>query len=325
MRADRLVMLVMLLQARGRMTARDLAERLGVSERTIYRDLDALSLAGVPVYALPGPGGGCAIDPAYRSSLGGLTADEVRSLALAGSPTPLSDLGLGDMLERVVLKLLASAPSAQRNAAEFARRRIYLDPDPWFQRAEPIPHLPLLQDAVWNDERVRIGYRRRDGSTGERVVEPHGLVAKAGVWYLVSMADGELRVFRVSRIHSATRCGEQFERDPQFDLATCWAAWSAAFTEGLPTFMTTLRVAREALHEFPPEVVATAGPVGDDGRCVVTMRFDILAHAASFVLGRYEHVEALEPPELRTALADAARRLTDQYVPASVPAEGCDG
>jgi predicted DNA-binding transcriptional regulator YafY len=312
-RADRLLTLVMLLQSRGRMTARDLAERLEVSERTIYRDLDALSAAGVPVYAISGPGGGCAIDPAYRTSLTGLTADEARTLALTSSGGPLADLGLGGALDQVILKLLAGAPAAHRLDAEHARQRIYLDPDPWFQRPEPIPHLPLLQDAVWADERLRISYRRRDGATSERVIDPYGLVAKAGVWYLVTRTAGEPRVYRVSRILDAATTGERFARDPTFDLPTTWATWSTEFTESLPTFQSLLRVAPDRMDTLPAEVAALASPADSCGWRVVPMRFDIIEHAVGWVLSHGTTVEALEPPELRAVLAEAAVWLVGRY------------
>jgi predicted DNA-binding transcriptional regulator YafY len=273
----------------------------------------------VPVFAVPGPGGGCAIDPAYRTSLAGLTADEARTLALTSSGGPFADLGLSEALDRLVLKVLARAPAAHRVAAERARQRIFLDPTSWFHRPEPIPHLPLLQDVIWADEQVRIAYRRRDGTTSDRVVDPYGLVAKAGVWYLVTHTAGDLRVYRVSRILRAEPTGERFVRDPAFDLPSAWAAWSAEFTASLPVLMTTLRVAPEALPDLPPDVAAQAGPPDASGWRTIAMRFDIVEHAVSWVLGRGATVEALEPPELRAALAAAARWLASRYCDRPTP------
>lgn len=302
----------MLLQAGGVIPARDLAERLDVSERTIYRDLDALSAAGVPVYAIPGPGGGCAIDPAFRTSLTGLTAADARTLALTNSG-PLDDLGLGAALDQVVLKLLSAAPTAHRLDAEHARQRIHLDPAPWFDRPEPVPALPLLQDAVWTDAEVRIDYRRRDGAASERLVQAYGLVAKAGVWYLVSRTAGEQRVFRVSRIQNAVLTGEHFVRDPTFDLAGAWADFAEAFTTGLPVYPTLLRVSLAGLERLPAEVVGRADPADPAGWRIVPMRFDIIEHAVGTVLSYGTEVEVLEPAELRAALAEVARWMAGRY------------
>jgi predicted DNA-binding transcriptional regulator YafY len=186
MRADRLIALVLLLQARRRITAPDLAARLEVSVRTIYRDLDALSAAGVPVYAARGTGGGVSLPDGYRLDLTALHRDEASALFLSAVPGPLTDLGAGQVLEAALRKLSAALPAGARHEAERARQRLHLDPAEWWQTHEPVPHLRLVQEGVWQERRLRLTYRRRDGSTATRVVEPYGLVAKAGVWYLVA-------------------------------------------------------------------------------------------------------------------------------------------
>src|SRR5579863_122106 len=176
MRADRLLVLLLLLQTRERVTAQSLAKRLEVSERTIYRDLVALSMAGVPVYAERGPGGGWSLLEDYRTNLNRLTEAEINTLFMSGAAGPLKDLGLGKAREDALLKLLAALPSVYRRHAELARQRIHLDAAGWFQQEEPVPLLPLLQEATWNDRRLRLTYLRgRDNTINQRLVDPYGL------------------------------------------------------------------------------------------------------------------------------------------------------
>src|SRR5579884_1595719 len=185
MRADRLVSLLLLLQTRGRMTAQDLAQRLEVSERTIYRDMSALGMAGVPVYAERGPGGGCSLAHGYRTNLTGLTLDEARTLFMSGAPALLKDLGMSKALDDALLKLLAALPISQRQQAQRARERIYVDPAGWSSPDEALPYLGVVSEAVWSDRRLRLIYNRPDGEDMvlvERVVDPLGLVAKASIW-----------------------------------------------------------------------------------------------------------------------------------------------
>ncbi len=205
MRADRLLSILLLLQTRGRITAGRLAEMLEVSERTIYRDLDALSAAGIPVYAERGPGGGCALTDGYRTNLTGLTETEIRTLFVPGVHGPLADLGLGRVLEDALLKLMAALPSVHRHDAQRVRQRLLLDAAGWFRGEEPVPYLHTVQEAIWQDRALMLTYRRPDGVNTERLVDPYGLVAKASIWYLVALdrAAAEMRVFRVSRITEA--------------------------------------------------------------------------------------------------------------------------
>ena len=229
MLADRLLALLLLLQTRGRVTAQSLSKRLEVSERTVYRDLVALSMAGVPVYAERGPGGGWSLLEDYRTNLTRLTEAEINTLFVSGTTDPLKDLWPGKASEDAMLKLLAALPSVYRNNAELARQRIHLDATGWFRHDESVPHLPLLQEAVWNEQRVRLTYRRgSDNSVNRRIVSPYGLVAKASIWYLVCSTEesgGEMRVYRVARISEAEATGEHFERPADFDLPAFWSRW----------------------------------------------------------------------------------------------------
>ena len=191
MRADRLLSLLLLLQARGRLTAPKLAQELEVSERTIYRDIDALSAAGVPVYGEPGRGGGYALLDSYRTNLTGLTEGEVRALFMLSIPKPLTDLGVGQELGAALRKLAAALPSARRDDEQRVRQRFLLDAVGWEQAAESVPHLPTVHRAVWEDRRLHLKYRIGPLAVQiEQTVEPYSLVAKAGDWLVVLRGAG---------------------------------------------------------------------------------------------------------------------------------------
>ena len=184
MRADRLLSILMLLQTKGRMTAHDLAEQLEVSERTIYRDLEALSIAGVPLYTERGPRGGCALVDGYQTRLTGLTETEVQALFLLNIAGPLADLGLGRALDDAMLKLTAALPVASRAYAELVRQRFHLDTTWWYHTEDSTSCLQILQEALWQDRKLLLFYHEDGGAWSERLAEPYGLVSKAGIWYL---------------------------------------------------------------------------------------------------------------------------------------------
>lgn len=240
MRADRLLSILLLLQAHGRLTARDLARRLEVSERTIHRDMDALGVAGVPVYAARGTGGGWSLAEGYRARLPGLSDTEIQALFLAGPARLLADLGLRRASEAALLKLLASLPAIARRDVEYARQRIHVDPAGWHETAESVAALPTLQEAIWQGHQVALTYGRSDGATVERLVAPLGLVAKGRVWYLVAAVDGEPRTYRVSRVRCARPTGAPAARPAGFDLAGYWERSAADFKAGLPRYPATV-------------------------------------------------------------------------------------
>ena len=213
MRASRLVQLLLLLQARGRMTAANLAVELEVSERTIHRDVDALSAAGVPIYAERGPHGGIQLVDGYRTRLTGLTGDEAEALFLSGLPGPAAELGLGTVVAAARLKVLAALPTELRARASRLVERFHLDAAGWFHASESVPHLGALADAVWESRRVTVGYRRAGGEV-DRILDPVGLVLKAGIWYLVAVTDGQVRTYRISRFSRVTPTDRTFERPP---------------------------------------------------------------------------------------------------------------
>ncbi len=324
MRADRLLSILMLLQARGRVTAQRLAEELEVSVRTIYRDVDALSTAGVPVYAERGPGGGCALVDGYRTSLTGLTTDEVKALFMLSVPASLDELGMSQELRAALRKLAAALPAAQRQDETMVRQRIHLDWSDWSQGEEATPHLQTIHRAVWEDCRLHLAHREFVGPQGferfERLVDPYGLVAKAGRWYLVCAGEERLRVYRVSRILDARITDDHFERPPGFDLAAFWESWCAGREEGRPTYPVTVRVS-PGLATFLPlhfgdcirEAIAQAGPPDGEGWITLTLPFETFEEARWRILGFGRAVEVLEPEALRLSVIDFAGQIVEFY------------
>ena len=323
--------MLMLLQIRGKMPAQALAEELEVSVRTVYRDLDALSAAGVPVYAERGPGGGCALLDSYRTTLTGLTEEEVRALFMLTIPAALAQLGVGQELKAALLKLSAALPAERRRDEAWVRQRIHLDWTGW-QAEEPVPHLQTIQRAVWADRRLWLVYRRQAGPAVrqfERPADPYGLVAKAGVWHLVCVpvlarasgpgAGGRLRVYRVSDLLDVRLTGERFERPADFDLAAFWAGWCAEAETRRRLFLATVRVSPElagglSLHfgdRVRDQVAAAQADV--EGWITVTLPFDTFESARAWLLGSGRAVEVVEPPALRLSLADHAAQIAALY------------
>jgi predicted DNA-binding transcriptional regulator YafY len=320
MRADRLVSLLLLLQTRGRMTARQLAAELEVSERTIYRDIDALSIAGIPVYGEPGPEGGYALLDSYRTTLTGLSEGEARALFLLSLPTPLADLGIGQELKAALLKLNASLPAARRDIEEWVRGRVLLDPTWWEEAEEPAPHLPATHRAVWQDRRLRITYRTWSTPEIERVVDPYALVAKAGVWHLVCSYAEQVRVHRVSQLLGAQPLDEGFTRPVEFDLAAFWAQWCAARGSQRAAYAVMVRVAPQfapALpHYFGEGIRARideAKASGEAGWITLGLAFGSLEEARERILGFGGGVEVLAPYALRRSVQDYAEQIVRLY------------
>ena len=320
MRASRLVTLLLLLQTRGQLTAAELAAELEVSERTIHRDVDALSQSGVPIYAERGPYGGIRLVDGYRTRLTGMTPDEAEALFLAGMPGPAAELGLGTVVAAAQLKVLASLPPELRARASRLVERFHLDAGDWFKASQPVPHLAALAEAVWNGTRIAIDYQRGDG-TVRRVLEPLGVVLKAGIWYVVAQVEDQVRTYRVSRVVGAEPTGERFERPEGFDLAAYWAESAAAFERDVPRVAVRVRVHPDWLWRLRAAVggrtMSAAEPLPEDGEGWLRFRLemDYPDEAPGVLVSAGPWVEVEGPAEIRSAVAEIAGAVAARYAP----------
>jgi predicted DNA-binding transcriptional regulator YafY len=314
MRADRLLSILLTLQARGRSTAAELADELEVSERTIHRDMQALCTAGVPVYAERGAHGGWILHESYRAGPRGLHADELRALFLATPGTVLGDLGLDRASESALTKLLLAAPAGERDGLRQARQRVLIDVATWrASEPEPMPFLGLIHEAIWHERKLLLAYGRADGAQVERLVDPLGLVAKGAAWYLVAATDqGDVRTYRVSRVRSACMLDEQCVVPEGFDLGAYWEASKERLVSGVPRFSVCVRADPLAVREFKSvgrwSHVESVGPAEPDGRVRVQMQFELEEDVCAFALSFGARVELLEPLHLRQ---EVARRLAE--------------
>ncbi len=333
MRASRLVSILLLLQTRGRMTAAELASTLEVSVRTIYRDVESLSAAGVPVYGDAGPVGGYQLLGGYRTRLTGLTADEAEALALAGMPSAAAELGLGTVLATAQLKLEAALPAELRGRASALGERFYLDAPGWYHDGDTSEYLAAVAGAVWNRRQITIRYRRWKAPTDvTRELDPHGIVLKAGKWYLVarpssgsagtgSAGTGSgMSTFRVSQILALTVLDSGFEREGGFDLAGYWRAGITGFRAGLQQGVALVRLSPDGQERIgyqgshvASSVRATASAPDEKGWITAEVPIESLINAQQEFLRLGADVEVIEPAELRERLAVVARAVAEMY------------
>ncbi|MEV4482043.1 helix-turn-helix transcriptional regulator [Micromonospora coxensis] len=326
MRASRLVSLLLFLQARGRMTAQELADELEVSVRTVYRDVESLGAAGVPVYADRGPAGGYRLLGGYRTRLTGMTSDEAAALFLAGMPGPAAELGLGAVLTAAELKLRAALPADLAAQGDRIRQRFHLDAPGWFRDPEPTPHLSALADAVWSERLVEVRYQRwKRPREVTRVLAPLGVVLKAGRWYLVARVDTEVRTYRVAAVLALTVLDERFSRPVDFDLAAFWREWAERYERGVYRDEAQVRVTVAALefmgYVFPPAMSraarAAAGEPDADGWVRTTVPIESVRHGHTELLKLGAQVQVLAPAELREMVAATAHAMVALYPPAA--------
>jgi predicted DNA-binding transcriptional regulator YafY len=311
-RADRLVAELLIMQSRGRVTAAELAEELEISERTARRDLEALAMAGIPVYSQAGRGGGWSLVGGARTDLSGLTAAEARTLFLVAGPSAAAT----PQVKAALRKLVRALPEPFRAEAEAAASAIVLDPSSWDRTDAPTPvFLDDLQRAVVEGVQVRLSYVDRERRETERVVHPLGLVAKASVWYLVAGTEAGQRTFRVSRVRGVTPTGEPVERPDGFDLAATWEEIKESLEVGRTPLVASLLVAEHAVGWIRGTFGrrATIGEPRADGRTEATIRSWSAEAAAAELAPFGEHVEVTEPREVRDALAAIGRRLVEAY------------
>ncbi|WP_431772508.1 helix-turn-helix transcriptional regulator [Streptomyces cucumeris] len=323
MSAGRLLSLLLLLQARGGMPARKIADELGVSIRTAYRDLARLQSAGVPVYAEPGRGGGYQLLDGYRTRLTGMSEGEARALFFAGLPGPAADLGLAEEVTAARLKLLAALPTELREEAARTAAVFHLDAPGWYREPERTPQLPLLVDAVLTRRAVDVRYRRwRAPQEVNRRLRPYGLVLKSGTWYLVAaVSESRIATYRVTQVLDAVLSDERFNRPPEFDLGAYWTSYLDDFEARRYTGTATIRLSPRGRHRLPdnvpPEVVravdSTATAVGEDGWIEADIPIESIDHACGELLRLGLDVEVVSPAELRQTMTVTVGVLARAY------------
>ncbi|MGW7208299.1 helix-turn-helix transcriptional regulator [Streptomyces sp. NPDC054837] len=323
MRAARLIKMVLLLQSRPSMTAAELARELEVSERTITRDAQALSEAGVPVYADRGRAGGYRLIGGYRTRLTGLARGEAEALFLSGVPGALREMGLEDAASAARLKVSAALLPSLRDASKTAAQRFHLDAPNWWSEPKTPELLPALADAVWDDRRVTARYRKGDQEV-ERELEPYGLVLKAGVWYLCARIPdpGSFRVYRISRFTTVEPSADRFERDEEFDLPAFWEDQAERFARSILRAEVVVRLSPDGVRRLPyaladrvstGEALERAGAPDEDGWVTVTVAVESEKVARTQLLSLGPEVEVLAPEGLRVCFAEDARRLAALY------------
>ena len=315
MRADRLLSIILLLQTRGKMTAKALAEELEVSRRTILRDINAISFSGVPVYSEGGHGGGFSLAEEYRTTLTGLNTKEVQSLFVSSNNEALRDVGLGDAGERLLLKLLAALPNAHHSTVDHIRQRLMIDPTWWWHDASISPFWDEIQRSVYEDRMIKAQYENYDGEIGERVLAPYSLVCKSSVWYLLAERDGELHTYRVNRFHSMQLLDGSFTRRPDFDLPTYWRTHIQNlenFSSGYHCFLQVHPDRISFIKSLMPgrwEMVADAE---DKGWKTISLSMDSELQAKMLIFGLVGFVKVVEPGELKEAVAAQAHEILEQ-------------
>jgi predicted DNA-binding transcriptional regulator YafY len=319
MRADRLLSILILLQTRGKMTAQALAEQLQVSERTIYRDMDALSIAGVPVYCERGPGGGCALLDSYRTNLTGLTRDEVRALFMISIPAPLQQLGVDQDLRAALLKLSAALPEFMRPEGSRAQARIHLDSTSRLPSGQHYSQLSTIQQALWSDRCLDLTYRLFFNAQARHIVAPYGLVARSNRWYLVFARQESIFVHPVADMLDAQLTDRTFNLPPDFNLVAFWAAWRSQRERNRPQFTVKARISPSLLGKLelfkdPLLPGDFTKPEPDEGGWYpITFHFDTFENARQRLLNFGGAVEILAPQALRTSVLDFAKQTLSVY------------
>lgn len=314
MKSDRLLSVLLLLQAKGRATERELAERLEVSQRTIHRDLEALSAAQVPVLALRGSQGGWELAKGWRTQVPGLDEGELRALLMA-QPRVLGDPRLQAAAESALNKLMASLPAPIRAQATEMRERLHVDPTGWRETGEDLSMLAAVQDAVARGRKLAFDYTRADGQKAPRTVDPLGLVAKGLSWYLVARAPHGMRTYRVSRMESVTVLAAGFERPARFNLASYWKQSTAELEGKRGSYAAVLALTEEKARQLQAWCAAAPVESREAPEDWVTLRvdFDTVGQARFLVLGLGAGVRVLAPEELRQSVALEAEAMAGQY------------
>jgi predicted DNA-binding transcriptional regulator YafY len=317
MRADRLISILLLLQNHEKVTTKVLAKELEVTERTIHRDMESLSAAGIPVLAERGKHGGWRLVDQYRTRLTGLKESELKTLFLSPSFQLLSDLGFTKDWKEARQKLLASLPNALQTHADEMWNRVHIDTDTWRQSSQELSALSTLQQAIWEERKLKMNYEKANKETSERIVEPLGLVAKGRTWYLIAISNGDIRNFRVSRIKSAELTIDSFSRPAEFQLAEYWNQSKQTFVENLPTFEVDVEVSPSIVQRltFTGRFVQllNTGTPKENGWIPVKLSFDTEQEAKAYILGFGDQIRILQPISLIDSIQQMAKSLLSLY------------
>lgn len=318
MRGDRLISILLLLQSNGKTTAKELSKKLEVSERTIYRDMEALSRTGIPIFAQRGKNGGWSLLEDYQTDLTGLKEAEVQALFFPPSTQLLDDLGLAQTSEDAWNKLIASLPSIYRENAKEVWNRIHVDTSAWFNREEKIASIEVLKKAIWKNKKLRIEYERADGVANERIVKPLGLVAKENRWYFIAAKEnGDIRNYRASRIRLVSPTEEIFERPKDFNLPQYWESSIKAFIEKLPRYEVCVEVAPSILAELKLSGYYVHIVEGErrvqEGWLPVKLAFETEIEARRYILGFIDQIRVIEPIQLNDKILEMAEAAVKFY------------
>lgn len=309
MKADRLLNALLLLQGHGRLTGRELATRLEVSERTVHRDMEALSASGVPIFAIRGAQGGWQLEESWRTEVPGLSESELRAMLMA-QPRNLGHPRLIAAAENAYNKLIASLPNNMRQQAAAMRERLHVDPTGWHVTGEDLSMLPTVQDAVARDRQLTFEYTRADGATAPRIVDPLGIVAKGTTWYLVARAVNGLRTYRISRMKAVTVLVKNFDRPSSFNLAEYWQQSTVVLKQQRRSFPVTLSMAPQAARSLSIWNKLSPAPSPSqqtpENWVTVQVEFDNQEQARFVVLGFAAQARVLAPISLQNQVKEAA-------------------
>jgi predicted DNA-binding transcriptional regulator YafY len=319
MRAARLLSIQMMLETRGPLSARELAGALEISVRTLHRDIDHLSAAGVPIVAARGCSGGFRLLEGWKTRLTGLTPSEAQAVFLSGLAGPAAQLGIREPMQSAQLKLLTSLPASWRDEAKRMQSRLHLDPVDWYKEAAPVPHLATVAEAVWSDRKLALRYQSWKSITA-RVTSPLGLVLKAGTWYFVGHADDGFRTYRIAGISAAEILPDRARRPKGFDLARHWQAAVEKFERTI--YAGTARVlatpaglrALSLLNAATARAVAAVEPPDKTtDRVSIRIPIESIETATAQLLALGPNVEVMEPRALRQNVQHRLQELTRTY------------
>lgn len=318
MRADRLISILLLLQINGQMTAKELAERLEVSERTIYRDMEALSGSGIPIFAEQGRNGGWSLLEGYETKLTGLNESEIQALLVSPSVQLLDDLGLSHSSTEARNKLIASLPYQYRDKANDVWNRIHIDTSTWHQQQEKVAAFEILKSAIWKENKCKIKYQNAEGKVSLSIVDPLGLVAKGSRWYFIAAKNtDDIRTYRAARIQKVEEMKETFVRPKNFDLVQYWATSTHQFLKNLPSYEVQVVVHPSIVPRvtFTDRFVRLVeyGNKNVEGWLPITLCFDTEEEAKAYVLGYANQMKVIEPKKLQHEIYQMAKATVAFY------------